>query len=58
MGTAVTQANLRPADIIFTISNHVGIYIGNGQYIHIPNTGDVVKISNVIKFYEGRRLLK
>ncbi|NCW91598.1 MAG: hypothetical protein EBV80_05565 [Acidimicrobiia bacterium] len=26
---------------------HVGIYIGNGQMIHAPRTGDVVKISSV-----------
>jgi cell wall-associated NlpC family hydrolase len=23
----------------------VGIYVGGGQYIHSPNTGDVVKVS-------------
>ena len=27
--------------------SHVGIYIGNGQMIHAPQTGDVVKISDV-----------
>jgi cell wall-associated NlpC family hydrolase len=25
--------------------SHVGIYIGNGQFVHAPRTGDVVKIS-------------
>ena len=28
-------------------SHHTGIYIGNGQMIHAPRTGDVVKISKV-----------
>ena len=30
-----------------TRSNHVGIYIGGGQVVHAPSTGDVVKISNL-----------
>lgn len=28
-------------------SHHTGVYIGNGQMIHAPRTGDVVKISKV-----------
>ena len=56
-GKAVTQANLKPADIIFPNDHHVGIYIGDGKFIHAPHTGDVVKISNVSKFYAGRRVL-
>ncbi|HDO9571864.1 TPA: C40 family peptidase, partial [Clostridioides difficile] len=27
--------------------HHVGLYIGNDQYIHAPQTGDVVKISSL-----------
>ena len=27
--------------------NHVAIYIGGGQVVHAPSTGDVVKISNI-----------
>ena len=56
-GTAVTKANLKPADIIFPNDHHVGIYIGNNQYIHAPQTGEVVKISTVSSFYAARRLL-
>ncbi len=51
-GTPVTLQNLLPGDIVFfhntsryTRINHVGIYVGNGQFIHAPQTGDVVKIS-------------
>ena len=37
--------------------HHVGMYIGNNQYIHSPKTGDVVKISNLgsRKDYAGAR---
>lgn len=38
--------NPQPGDIC-TNSHHCGIYIGNGQMIHAPQTGDVVKISAV-----------
>lgn len=36
----------KPGDICWK-SGHVGLYIGNGQMIHAPQTGDVVKISGV-----------
>jgi cell wall-associated NlpC family hydrolase len=44
--------NAKPGDIVtFYHSDgkvgHVGIYLGNGQFIHAPHTGDVVKISNL-----------
>jgi len=27
--------------------HHVGIYVGDGNYVHAPNTGDVVKVSSL-----------
>ncbi len=39
-------SNPQPGDICVN-SHHCGIYIGNGKMIHAPQTGDVVKISNV-----------
>lgn len=36
----------QPGDFCLN-SHHTGIYIGNGQMIHAPRTGDVVKISAV-----------
>lgn len=50
-GSAVSLSNLQPGDVVFfgDVSSpyHVGIYYGNGKYIHSPQTGDVVKISDL-----------
>lgn len=40
-------SNPAPGDLFFPHTGHVGIYIGNGQVIHSPKTGDVIKISSV-----------
>ncbi|AGF59290.1 NlpC/P60 family protein [Clostridium saccharoperbutylacetonicum] len=56
-GQAVSQDQLRPGDLVFTHAGHVGIYVGNGQMIHAPQTGDVVKVGPVYSFYAGRRIL-
>ncbi|NSB15826.1 XkdQ/YqbQ family protein [Clostridium beijerinckii] len=39
--------NLRTCDIVFPHKGHVQAYIGNGKVIHSPQTGDVVKISDL-----------
>ena len=39
---------LAPGDLVFFNGlGHMGIYIGGGQFIHAPHTGDVVKISSL-----------
>ena len=43
----VSLSELEVGDILWR-SRHVGIYIGNGQYVHAPHTGDVVKVSSGI----------
>ncbi|MDD3239777.1 MAG: NlpC/P60 family protein [Lachnospira sp.] len=45
-GQAVSLSEAQPGDII-CYPGHVGIYIGNGQMIHAPQPGDVVKVSSV-----------
>ncbi|HEY5524404.1 MAG TPA: NlpC/P60 family protein, partial [Clostridium sp.] len=44
-GREVSQSELQPGDLIFPSDHHVQMYIGNGQVIHAPHTGDVVRIA-------------
>ena len=47
MGSAVGREFLQPGNLVFFNGlGHVGLYIGGGQFIHAPHTGDVVKISS------------
>jgi cell wall-associated NlpC family hydrolase len=39
--------------VFFNGLGHVGIYIGGGQFIHSPHTGDVVKISSISGWYSS-----
>lgn len=43
-GKAVSSP--QPGDLV-CYGTHIGIYIGNGQMIHAPHTGDVVRVANV-----------
>ena len=43
-GRAVS--NPQPGDLV-CYGSHIGIYIGGGQMIHAPHTGDVVRVANV-----------
>ena len=48
MGYAVSYSSLQAGDLVFFYGGgHMGIYIGGGQFIHAPHTGDVVKISDM-----------
>jgi cell wall-associated NlpC family hydrolase len=54
MGTSVSIGELQPGDLVFfTGASHMGIYIGGGQFIHAPHTGDVVKISSMSGYYSS-----
>jgi len=47
--TRIPTAAIQPGDLVFSgyPIHHVGMYVGNGQMVHAPRTGDVVKISAV-----------
>ncbi|TWD94589.1 cell wall-associated NlpC family hydrolase [Neobacillus bataviensis] len=62
VGTRISPSQVQPGDLVFrgNPAYHVGIYIGGGQYIHAPQTGDVVKIAayNPSKFSSAARVLR
>jgi cell wall-associated NlpC family hydrolase len=45
----VPAASAQPGDLIFYYSpiSHVGIYLGNGQLVHAPNSGKTVSVASV-----------
>lgn len=57
-GVSVSRSELQPGDLIFfdngkvsTPVSHVGIYIGNGQFIHASTNSYCVEISNLSGHY-------
>lgn len=68
-GTYVAKKDLQYGDLVFFARdgknvNHVGIYVGNGEFVHAPQTGDVVKKSSLLTgyynntYYTARRVLQ
>lgn len=52
LGQAVSKSDLQAGDLVFFRGlGHMGMYIGGGNFIHAPRTGDVVKISSLSEPY-------
>ena len=56
-GTYVEKADLQPGDIVFFAGtyasgiSHVGIYVGDGQFIHSPNSRSTVSYADLTSGY-------
>jgi hypothetical protein len=59
-GRSVSQSRLQKGDLVFFATNggrrvsHVGMYIGNGQFIHAPRTGQKVRIEKLSDSFFSR----
>jgi cell wall-associated NlpC family hydrolase len=54
----ISQSEMQPGDLVFFDGlGHVGIYIGNGQFVDAPHTGSVVRIDSLGGFgsFDGAR---
>ena len=45
--TPISESQLQPGDLVFWGTSHVGIYIGGGNFVHAPTTGDHVKVTSM-----------
>ncbi|OHC65175.1 MAG: glycoside hydrolase [Rhodocyclales bacterium GWA2_65_19] len=59
-GEAISQDELRPGDLVFFNTmrrafSHVGIYVGDNQFVHAPRTGGRVRIEDLRDSYWMKR---
>lgn len=68
VGTYVAKKDLEYGDLVLFARdgkniNHVGMYVGDGKFVHAPQSGDVVKITTLMSgyyansYYTARRVL-
>ena len=67
-GAPVGRGDLQPGDLVFFNTlrrafSHVGIYIGDGRFVHAPSSGGKVRVEHISgrywanRFNGGRRLI-
>jgi cell wall-associated NlpC family hydrolase len=61
-GTKVDPSDLRAGDLVFFHTrgkrvSHVGIYLGNGEFIHSPSTGKRVSVNRLNEAYWSHRFV-
>lgn len=59
-GKAIDRDELAPGDLVFFntrgfANSHVGLYMGNGKFIHSPRTGKSVEVVNMNSTYWSKR---
>lgn len=61
-GQAIDRASLTAGDLVFFGRNgkavdHVGIYVGDGRFLHAPSTGKDVRVDSLTSGYWSSRFL-
>jgi cell wall-associated NlpC family hydrolase len=48
-GVHVSRSQLQPGDLVFFYSDihHMGMYLGDGKFVHAPHTGDRVRVADL-----------
>lgn len=60
VGAWVDQSDLSPGDLVFFNTqhasfSHVGIYVGDGEFVHSPKTGSSVRTENMqLHYWQAR----
>ena len=60
VGGSVDKSELQPGDLVFFNTlrmpfSHVGIFIGNGQFVHSPSSGSSVRVENMnLSYWQSR----
>ena len=60
VGEEVPKSELEPSDLVFFKTmrqtfSHVGIYLGNNQFVHAPRTGQSIRVEDMRQSYWARR---
>ena len=61
-GNPISKSELRDGDLVFfgaseSSISHVGIYVGNGKFVHAPKRGEDIKTASVEESYFERRFV-
>jgi len=61
-GESVAKEQLQDGDLVFFGSsgeaiNHVGIYVGNGRFVHAPRRGEEIRVASVDESYFEKRFV-
>lgn len=59
-GESVKKDELKPGDLVFFNTmrhafSHVGIYLGNNQFVHAPRSGERVRVEDIRQSYWKKR---
>jgi cell wall-associated NlpC family hydrolase len=60
VGESLRQSDLRPGDLVFFDTqrrpySHVGIYVGEGKFVHAPKTGSRIQVENMeLNYWRSR----
>lgn len=55
VGRLVSRRGLQPGDLLFFDDlGHVGLYLGNGRFIHAPHSGTRVRVETLAGWYGPR----